>query len=179
MRTFTVFAATVILALSTAFLVACQPEEEAAVDTTPAAETAAPAMSDEAMIQKFAEDFATAWNAGDAQAVASFWTLDGDSIGPEGRVASGREEVQSRYAEVFEGMYKGTSISITTTSVRFIQSDVAVVDGSYEITGMKDAEGNDMPAIKGIYTNISVKEGEQWLITCSRPMIPVKPSGTT
>jgi uncharacterized protein (TIGR02246 family) len=87
--------------------------------------------------------------------------------------------VQSQYAELFEGLFKGTSISITTTSIRFLQPDVAVVDGSYEITGMKDAEGNDLPAVKGMYTNISVKEGEQWLFACSRPMIPVELPGTT
>jgi uncharacterized protein (TIGR02246 family) len=179
MRTYIVLAGAVILAITTGLLVVCQPGEQAQVDEAPAAEPAAPAMSDEEMIQKIAGDFEAAWNAGDAQAIANLWTLDGDSIGPEGFVSNGRNEVQIRYAQGFEGVYKGTNVSITTSSIRFLQPDVAVVDGTYEITGIKDADGNDMPNIKGLFTNISVKEGDSWLITCSRPMIPVELPGTT
>lgn len=165
-----------ILMVSSFLLVGCQPAGEPEAET-PAAET--PAMSDEDAIRQIADEFVAAWSAGDAPAIGESFAVDGDSLSPDGELFSGRDQVVNRYAELFEGMYKDTTLTLTTTSIRFLQPDVAVVDGSYEIDGMKDAEGNDLPTIKGIYMNVSVKEGERWLIQCSRPMIPVQAPGTT
>ena len=64
------------------------------------------------------------------------------------------------------------------TSVRFLQPDVAVADGTYVITGAKGPGGEDLPAIEGLWSNVNVKAGGQWLIACSRPMLPVeRPAG--
>ena len=173
MRKVSVFAVT---GLVLGFLVvACQPSvEPGAEEAVPATE---PAMSDEDAIRQVAEDFVAAW--GDAKAVAEIWTIDGDSRGYDGVMYSGRDQVEKRYTELFEGIYKDTTISLTTSSIRFLQPDGAVVEGSFEVQGVKDADGNDLPAITGNYMNVSIKEGDRWLIQCSRPMIPVKMPGTT
>lgn len=156
-------------------VVACQPSgEPEAEEAMPATE---PAMSDEDAINQVAEAFEVAW--GDAKAVAEIWAVDGDSRGYDGVMYSGRDQVEKRYTELFEGIYKDTTIALTTSSIRFLQPDVAVVDGSFEVQGMKDADGNDLPAVTGNYMNVSIKEGDRWLIQCSRPMIPVKMPGTT
>ena len=56
--------------------------------------------------------------------------------------------------------------------------DIAVIDGTYELTGIKTPEGQDLPAVKGMYTNVGVKQNGQWLLHCSRPMLPMKAPGT-
>jgi uncharacterized protein (TIGR02246 family) len=165
-----------VIGLISAFLVAaCQPGgEPEGEEAAPATE---PAMSDEDAINQIADEFVAAW--GDAKAVAALWAVDGDSRGYDGTLFSGREQVEKRYAELFEGVYKDTTFALSATSIRFLQPDVAMVDGSFEIRGMKDADGNDLPATKGMYMNVTIKEGDRWYILCSRPMVPVKTSGTT
>jgi uncharacterized protein (TIGR02246 family) len=160
-----------------AFLLGCQPAEQPEAET-PAAEPAAPVMSDEDLIGQVADAFMAAWNAGDADAVAACFAEDGDTMVTEGYF-KGREAIAGNYRNNFEGMYKGTTLTVTSTSLRLLEPDVAISDGTFEIAGVKDAEGNDMPNIKGIFTNVMTKVGDKWLITCSRPTIPVEMPGTT
>jgi uncharacterized protein (TIGR02246 family) len=173
-----VFLLMVGLVGSAFLLVGCQPAEQQEADA-PAAEPAVPAMSDEDTIRKVGDDFITAWNASDADAIAGFFAEDGDYLSPDGGYYKGREAIAGSYRTSLEGMYKGTTIVITTTSLRFLETDVAISDGTYEITGLKDAEGQDLPNIKGMFTNVMTKMGDEWFITCSRPMVPIEMPGTT
>ena len=45
-------------------------------------------------VRKTADAFAKAFNAGDARAVAAFWTKDGEYIGPDGAEVRGRDELE-------------------------------------------------------------------------------------
>ena len=92
---------------------------------------------------------------------------------------SGREEIAKRYAMMFDTTYAGTTVSIDTTSIRELEEGVALVNGSFEISGITGAEDEEMPSQKGLYTNILVKEGDQWLITSLRSWFPVEAPGTT
>ncbi len=173
-----VFLLMVGLAGSACLLVGCQPAEQQEADV-PAAEPTAPVMSDEDTIRRVGDDFVAAWNASDADSIAGLFAEDGDSLSPDGGYYKGREAIAGNYRTSFEGMYKGTTIVITTTAVRFLETDVAISDGTYEIAGLKDAEGQDMPNIKGMFTNVMTKMGDKWFITCSRPMVPIEMPGTT
>jgi len=166
------------LAASAFLFAGCQPAGQPEGET-PAAEPAAPVMSDEDAIRKVADDFVVAWNAGDADSIAGLFAEDGDSLAPDGAYYKGRDAVAANYRTSFEGMYKGTTITISTTSIRILEPDVAIGDGTYEIAGLKDAEGQDMPNIKGMFTNIMTKMGDKWLMACSRPMVPIEMPGTT
>jgi hypothetical protein len=48
----------------------------------------------EAAITRTAEAFVEAFQKGDAKAVASFWTPDGDYVDPSGRVLNGRPAIE-------------------------------------------------------------------------------------
>ena len=152
-------------------LVGCQP----AAEPEPAA---TPAPTDEELLHQLASGFETAWGQGDAAAVAAFWTEDGDTLNENGHF-QGRSAVEENYRQGFETIYKGTSIDIEMTSVRFLQPGVAVADGTYEVTGATGPEGEELPAVKGLWMNVNVKVGGKWHISCSRPMVPVEAPGTT
>jgi uncharacterized protein (TIGR02246 family) len=155
-------------------LVGCQPAEE----PEPAA---APAPTDEELLHQLASDFEVAWGQGDAAAIAAFWTEDGDTVDENGHF-QGRSAVEDNYRQGFETIYKGTSIAIEMTSVRFLRPDVAVADGTYTITGATGPEGEELPAINGLWMNVNVKADDKWYIGSSRPMVPVEapepPEGT-
>jgi uncharacterized protein (TIGR02246 family) len=168
MRTVLQTALTVSLAVVAALaLVGCQPAEEPEAAATPAP-------TDEELLNQLAADFETAWGQGDAAALAALWTEDGDTVTADGHF-QGRSAVEEYYRNGFETALKGTSIEVETTSVRFLQSGVAVADGTYEITGATPPEGEQLPALKGLWMNVNVKVGDEWRIACSRPMVPVEP----
>ena len=129
-------------------------------------------MSDEDMLSAQADAYAAAWATGDAAAIAAFFVEESDSVAPDGVHLHGREAVQGHYEELFGGMYQGTTVSISQTSVSFPSPDIAVVNGTYEIMGMKTGDSEDM-TIKGLYMNVAVKQGGEWKIHSSRPMVPL------
>src|SRR5215831_1447866 len=49
---------------------------------------------DEAALRKIGADFIKAFNAGDAKAVASFWTKDGEFLQADGDELKGRDAIQ-------------------------------------------------------------------------------------
>ena len=163
----------VVIMVGTLFA-GCQPATEEASEPEAPAEAA---MSDEDMLSAQTGAYEAAWAMGDATAIAAFFIEEGDSTGPDGVRFHGREAVQGHYQELFGGMYQGTTISISQTSTRFPSPDIAVASGTYEIMGMKTADGEDME-IKGLYMNVAVKQGGEWKIHCARPMLPLPMPGT-
>jgi uncharacterized protein (TIGR02246 family) len=158
--------AAAILAIPALVLVGCQPAEEP--------ETAAPAEpTDEEVLHQLTTAFETAWGAADATAIAALWTENGDST-TLGVHSKGRAAVEESYQQGFAGPYKGTTIDVDMTSVRFVQPDLAIADGTYTISGLEAAEGADVLPAAGMWMNVSVKVEGQWLIASSRPMVPLE-----
>lgn len=180
-----------LVLLSMLLAIACQPTEqmegeegeeameEGAMEEGAMEEAVSDEAAAEAAIQRLVDDFTVAWSQGDAQAIAALFAGDGDMVAPDGEMLQGAAAIEARYAELFQGMYKGTEINIQPTSMRFLEPDVVVADGSYQITGARDAEGQELPATRGLYTNILIKDAGQWRILSNRPMIPVETGGTT
>ena len=153
--------------------VACQQAPEPA----PEAVAAPAAPSDEDLLHQLAADFGATWARADAAELAGYFTDAGDSLNADGHFV-GRAAIQEYYTQGFGGMYAGTKIAVAMTSVRFLQPDVALADGTYVVTGAKGPGGEEMPALEGLWSNVNVKVGDKWLIASSRPMIAVeKPAG--
>ena len=155
-----------VTVVAAAFIgVACQPapppEPETAVEPT-----------DEELLGALISDFQAAWAQNDAAAVAAAFTEEGDILTAQGH-AKGRAAVEERYNQVFAGPFKGTTIAVEMTSARLLQPDVAVTDGTYEISGLKSPDGEDLPLTQGLWTIVNVKTADGWRIGCSRPMIPL------
>ena len=126
--------------------------------------------NDEEAIEKLAAQYEEGWKAGDAQAAASVYAADAHSIGFTGQSFTGREEIEDNLAETLT-MYEGSQIALEKTSIRFIKPDLAVWDGSWEITGVSESEG-PAPPTKGLATTVCVKQNGQWLIVCGLTSVP-------
>src|SRR5713226_4942054 len=90
---------------------------------------------DEAAIRKVFADFAEAWGRDDAKSMASHWTVDGDLINPQGRRANGRAELEKLFADEHATVFKGTHITFSEGTIRFVTPDVAVFTSDYEVPG--------------------------------------------
>ena len=61
-----------------------------------------------------------------------------------------------------------------TVSGTLTPDHVYADDGTYTVTGATGPEGEELPAIDGLWMNVNVKADGRWYISSSRPMIPVE-----
>lgn len=118
-------------------------------------------------------EFQKAWNRHDPKTMAAMWAPDGDHMEPDGTRAAGREEVRALFEKEHTGPFKETKIDLSINSVWFITADVALVDGSYRLTGVRGAGGKALPDREGHLSSILLQENGDWWIAASRAMIPV------
>ena len=128
--------------------------------------------ADDAAIRKQIDQFAASWNKADAKATAQFFTDDGDYVSSTGQRGDGRAGVEKILAQQFSGVYKGATLKNTVTSIRFLKPDVAIVNGSFEVSGMQGPDGKALPVRKGLSTMVAVKQGDKWLYAALRGMVP-------
>ena len=133
--------------------------------------------ADEKDIRAIAAQLQDSWNKHDAKMLADLFLTDGDYVSSTGRTARGRNEVEKAFAAQWAGLYKGTKITVTTTTVHFVRKDVAVVDGAFDITGMRDGSGKVLGARSGLSSIVAAKKGDRWYIAALRGMVPSVPEG--
>ncbi|MFO0787763.1 MAG: SgcJ/EcaC family oxidoreductase [Phycisphaerales bacterium] len=122
----------------------------------------------QAEITKTAEAFVEAFHNGDAKAVAAMWAPDGDFVDLEGRVMKGRDAIEKDFVELFKEN-KGLKLRIDVASVRFLNGDTAIEDGTTTVL----APDGSTPS-RARYTNVLVKKDGKWLLSSVReaPYVP-------
>ena len=123
---------------------------------------------DEVALRQRGEAFVAAFNAGDAKALAAFWTPDGDYVDQTGLAFNGREAIEGAYQDLFAA-HKGLKLGVTATSVRIVTPELAIEDGTTEVV---PADGG--PPSRARYTVVHVKRDGQWRIASVReaPLVP-------
>ena len=92
----------------------------------PAADDARAA--DLATIRAASQEFVAAFNRGDARAVASHWTKDGEYIDETGRRLAGTDAIEQEYAQFFK-QHPGVKLQLVIDSLNLLSADAAVEDG--------------------------------------------------
>ena len=133
--------------------------------------------ADEKDVRALGRQIQEAWNKSDAKMLADLFLTDGDYISSTGRTARGRAQVQKAFEGQWAGIYKGSRIAHTVTSVHFVRRDVAIADGAFDITGMKDASGKAVGTRSGLTTVVAAKKGDRWYVAALRGMVPSAPEG--
>jgi uncharacterized protein (TIGR02246 family) len=130
-------------------------------------------VKNEKVIRKLYDDFVTLWNRHDAAAMSEMWTIDGDQLEPDGTRSKGRPNITKLFMKQHTSVFKASTLVLTIDDVWFISSDVALVDGGYELSGVVAPDGTALDPRKGHLTAVLIhEEGEKWLIAASRLMIP-------
>jgi uncharacterized protein (TIGR02246 family) len=129
-------------------------------------------LENEAAIRKLYAQYTAAWNQHDPKAMASFWTLDGDYMEPDGHHAKGQADVAKLFTQEQQTVFKDSTLSLTIETVWFITEDVAMVDGKYDLSGVRDLEGKQLPTRTGHLTAVLMREEGTWKVAAGRAMIP-------
>jgi uncharacterized protein (TIGR02246 family) len=130
----------------------------------------------EAVIRKQFADFTAAWNRHDVKAMMSIYALDADHIDPDLRMIRGRDQIEKLFEAEQSTVFKEAQASLTVDSVWFVTENVALLDGSYKISGVKNAEGKALPDSNGHLTGLLLKEGGRWWVAASRAILPLPPA---
>lgn len=92
---------------------------------------------DEATIRALVAAQALAWDAGDGEAYSKDIAPDVSFTNLFGMVMYGSRAFTERHKQILADFYKGTTKSHTIRRIRFVTSDVAIVDIDNEVRGVK------------------------------------------
>jgi uncharacterized protein (TIGR02246 family) len=93
--------------------------------------------ADEGEIQTLIDALTDAWKRGDAKAYGARVMPDATFTNVNGEFYVGREAFDRRHAEVFSGVFRGTTLAMTINKLRFVRPDVAIADIDTEVSGAR------------------------------------------
>jgi uncharacterized protein (TIGR02246 family) len=138
----------------------------------------ASAQTKDPAVVKLAADWAAAFSKADAKALANLYTENAIRITPEAGKIVGRDAIGKEFATNFAGPWKGATIKIEIGAVSTVGPDVAVGEGTYEVSGVKGPDGKVVPPIKGSYVNTMVKQNGAWVLASNAAVLPAPPPPT-
>ncbi len=129
---------------------------------------------DEEGIKKAFDSFSEAWASADAAKIASFWVPEGSFINPMGVEAHNRKEIEQVVGADLQ-MMKGTAQNFSDYTIEFVLPNLALVDVTTTLTGMKNADGTDAEPGKFHIYAVVVNRGKAWQARALRVMAFMKP----
>jgi uncharacterized protein (TIGR02246 family) len=113
---------------------------------------------EEKALAQTAEALVTAFNKGDAAALAALWSETGVLLSREtGEPRKGRQHIAREYASQL-ARFKGSQMAIALSSVRLITPDVAALEGTARMSRAGESSAENA------FTMILVRKGGNWLI---------------
>ncbi|MFV1965682.1 MAG: SgcJ/EcaC family oxidoreductase [Pirellulaceae bacterium] len=107
------------------------------------------------------ESYVSAFNRGDAEALAAHWAEDGELVTPSGGDLKGRKAIQEGAAEFFKES-PGARLKVDVATITIEGPETAIEQGTAQVT-----EPNQ-PATETVYTARYVKKEGKWLLTSIR-----------
>jgi uncharacterized protein (TIGR02246 family) len=124
--------------------------------------------ADETAIQQLIDNLTRAWNRADAKAFSARYQVDGTFTNVNGTLHLGRDEFERRHAEIFQGTFKGTTLTLTTRNLRLIRRDAAIIDLKVGLHGLqRPLPGIQIDPDGALLTSLQlvlVKERDGWWI---------------
>ncbi len=129
------------------------------------------AQSKDPALDKLAADWTAAFAKGDAKGLAALYTENAVRMTPEAGTVIGRAAIEKEFAANIAGPWKGGRISIKVGSTHAAGTDVAVNEGTWEVSGITGPDGKPM-TLKGNYVNTLVKKAGAWVIASNSAAPP-------
>jgi uncharacterized protein (TIGR02246 family) len=130
---------------------------------------------DEQVIRNMVDQAVARLNRGDLSAIDEYWDKGADYVGVDGTVLSGRQEIRAFFETVSSSATRPQQTA-SIERIRFILPDVAIVDGSWTVTGARDSSGRELPPIKGRGVEVLQRKEGRWWFVATREMVIFKGS---
>ena len=126
---------------------------------TPVPQAQHQASTDETAVRDAVKQLETGWNTKSGAVFAKPFAEDADYVVINGMYIKGRAVIETAHQQIFDTIYKDTTISLSVKQVRFLRPDVAVVHVNGKRSGpTKDLEQDAM------LTLVMTKEKSGWTI---------------
>ncbi len=115
-----------------------------------------------------------AWNAGDLMGYRKLLTEDADVVSATGRKSAGRDAVIALSAEQKQQpSYRDATITATKIdAIRLVKPDVALVDATYRMTGVRVPADSGTRPVEGSILFVMVERDGAWRIASIRASLP-------
>jgi uncharacterized protein (TIGR02246 family) len=131
---------------------------------------------DERTIRMMIYQAVSRFNDGDVTVIEDFWDENADYVGVDGKVITGRANIHAFFSDLLRLSPEGMQQEVKTIDIRFLTSELAIVDGSWTISGARDEAGKDYPPLNGRGVEIAQKKDGQWRFIATREMVIFKGS---
>ena len=116
---------------------------------------------DEAAIRENVKHMESGWNTKSGALFAKPFAEDADYVVINGMYVKGRAAIERAHQQIFDTIFKNTTVSLSVKQLRFLRPDVAVI----HVTGHKDAPENERELVSdAIVTLVMTKDKEGWRI---------------
>ena len=155
-----------LVATLSALLLLVTPDEVLLAQQDPATgaapESSEPRDENLDAIRQTAVEFTEAFNRGDAKAIAELWTADGEYVDESGRNYTGREAIETGYAEFFAAN-PDAKLRLTVDALRLLSENSALEDGQ----AILEPPSGGVPT-GSKYSVVHVKVDGRWLMASVR-----------
>ena len=127
-------------------------------------ETLNASVADKAAIKAIMSALVDAWNVHDAKTYAALFTEESDFVNVMGLWMQGRSEIERGHAQVFATFLSESHLTIQDIQSKFLKPDVAILHCTWEIEGQKSPDGNHSLQSTGVWTAITIRQGNTWKI---------------
>ena len=115
--------------------------------------------ADEAAIRENVKKLETGWNTKSGALFASPFAKDADYVVINGMFFKGRTAIETAHQQIFDTIFKETTLTFTIRQIRFLRPDVAVAHVDGHRTGPTKELVQD-----ALLTLVMTKEKEGWTI---------------
>jgi uncharacterized protein (TIGR02246 family) len=123
---------------------------------------AAQKSKDEAMIRANVEQMAKGWNAKSGAEFAKPFAEDADYVIINGMQIKGRAAIEQGHQQIFDTIYKISTLAVSVEQIRFLRPDVAVVHVRSALT--VTTPDNSTRTGDGRITLVMTKNQDRWEI---------------
>ncbi|HBD89935.1 MAG: DUF4440 domain-containing protein [Rhodobacteraceae bacterium GWE1_64_9] len=112
--------------------------------------------------EDFARQFAILWSRRDVQGLAAMMTGDADMLTLTGVWAEGQKAILAALDSEFSGIFSRARLVTGRAKARRINADTAVLHQRFVLSGLVDAEGNDMGRIGALLVATLTTSPQGW-----------------
>ena len=131
---------------------------------------------DEQLVRNVVKSFVSDYNNSDFKNASFYTTIDWVHINPGGGITRGREDVLREVRAIHQTMLKGVKITIDTITIRFVTTDVAIINAVHTSdTYVSPEDGIRHEKEKQMKTYVVVRQKGKWLLTLDQNTIVYNP----
>jgi uncharacterized protein (TIGR02246 family) len=124
--------------------------------------------TDDEAVRKLPQAFCEAWAKHDGHQLARIMADDVDFVNVGAHWLHGRSDFEKYHSRLLSGRFKGATLTLLQTEVRFLQSDMAVIHWSWKIDGDKNFDGTPRQQRFGLMTMVAQKRSGAWQVVVAQ-----------